>query len=80
MLTESRITKATDKHSEYVIIIAFTLQQWLHECVSILRCTFIACLVFLITEYSSVVLQHFSLTAYLKFSSIKITEQALKYI
>ena len=25
------ITKATDTHSEYVILIAFTLQQLLHE-------------------------------------------------
>ena len=25
------ITKATDTHSEYVTLIAFPLQQWLHE-------------------------------------------------
>jgi len=25
------IPKATDTHSEYVIPVAFTLQQWLHE-------------------------------------------------
>jgi len=25
------ITKATDIHLEYVILIAFPLQQWLHE-------------------------------------------------
>jgi hypothetical protein len=25
------ILKATDTHSEYVIIMAFPLQQWLHE-------------------------------------------------
>ena len=31
------ITKATDRHSEYVIIIAFPLHQWLHEDVSVLR-------------------------------------------
>jgi len=24
------ITKATDTHSEYVVLIAFQLQQWLH--------------------------------------------------
>ena len=30
------ITKATDTHSEYVILIAFPLQQWLRECASIL--------------------------------------------
>ena len=28
------LTKATDIHSEYVILIAFPLQQWLHECTS----------------------------------------------
>jgi hypothetical protein len=30
------ITKATDTHSEYVIIIAFTQQQWLSERASLL--------------------------------------------
>ena len=69
MRAECRITKATDKHSEYVIIIAFKLQQWLHQCASMLHYAFIACLVFLITEYSAVVIQYFSLTAYLIFSS-----------
>ena len=32
-------------NSEYVIRIAFPLQQYLHERVSMLRCTYIACLV-----------------------------------
>jgi hypothetical protein len=31
------IPKATDKLSEYIILIAFPLQQWLHERASILR-------------------------------------------
>jgi len=31
------IPKATDTHSEYVMLIAFLLQQWLHERVSLLR-------------------------------------------
>jgi hypothetical protein len=39
------ITKATNTHSEYVIRIAFPLQQWLHERASMLRYTYIACLV-----------------------------------
>jgi hypothetical protein len=30
------ITKATDTHSEYVILIALTRQQWLRECDSML--------------------------------------------
>ena len=39
------ITKATDTHSEYVMFIAFPVQQWLHERSPVLRCTYIACLV-----------------------------------
>jgi len=38
------IIKVTDTDSEYVIIIAFTQQQWLNEG-SMLRCTYIACFV-----------------------------------
>ena len=39
------IPKATDTHSEYVILIAFPQQQWLHELASVLRYTQIANLV-----------------------------------
>ena len=39
------ITKATNTHSEYVILIAFPLQQWLHERASMSRYTYIGCLV-----------------------------------
>jgi len=39
------ITKATDIHSEYVIIIPFQLQQWLCKRVSMLRYTYTACVV-----------------------------------
>ena len=38
------ITKATGAHSEYVIIIAFLEQQWLHVRTSVLRYTYFACL------------------------------------
>jgi len=31
------ITKAADRHSEYVLLIAFPLQQWLRKCSLILR-------------------------------------------
>jgi len=31
------ITKATDTHSEYIILIAFPLQQWIRERASMLR-------------------------------------------
>jgi len=39
------ITKATHTDLEYVILIAFPLQQWLRESTSILHNTFIACAV-----------------------------------
>jgi hypothetical protein len=39
------VTKATNTHSQYVILIAFPLQQMLHERTSLLHNTFFACLV-----------------------------------
>jgi hypothetical protein len=39
------IPKATNTHSDYVIFIAVLLQQWLYESASLLRHTYIACLV-----------------------------------
>jgi hypothetical protein len=39
------ITKATNTHSQYVILIAFPVQQWLHEHTSVLCYAYIACLV-----------------------------------
>jgi len=39
------IPKATNTHSQYVILTAFPLQQWLHESASLLRYTYIACIV-----------------------------------
>jgi hypothetical protein len=39
------VPKATNTYSEYVKRIAFPLQQWLHERVSMLRYTYIAFLV-----------------------------------
>ena len=38
------IPNATNINSEYVILIAFPLQQWLHERASLLRYTYTACL------------------------------------
>ena len=38
------IPKATNTLSEYEIVMAFLLQQWLHESFSMLRCKYIACL------------------------------------
>jgi hypothetical protein len=39
------ISKATNAHSEYVILVAFSLQQRLHERLSLLRHTYIGCIV-----------------------------------
>jgi hypothetical protein len=39
------ITKATDTHSEYAILIASSQPQWLGEPASILRYAYIACAV-----------------------------------
>jgi hypothetical protein len=39
------VPKATNTHSEYVVLIAFPLQQWLHESASLLRYTYIVCIV-----------------------------------
>jgi len=37
------IPKATNTYSEYIILIAFPLQEWLHERTSMLGYTYIAC-------------------------------------
>ena len=39
------IPRATNTHSEYVILIGFLLQQWSHEHASMLGYTYIACLI-----------------------------------
>jgi hypothetical protein len=43
----TQVPNSTSTHSEYIIrvFIALQLQQWLDERASILRCTYIACLV-----------------------------------
>jgi hypothetical protein len=40
-----RITKVTNSHSEYVILVAFPWQQWLCERATMLSYTYITCLV-----------------------------------
>ena len=39
------IPKATNTHSEYVVLIGVPLQKWLHEHASMLRYTYVARLV-----------------------------------
>ena len=43
------IIEAVDTHSEYVILIAFPLQQWLHERALLFHYTFTDCLVHILT-------------------------------
>jgi hypothetical protein len=50
------VPKATDTHSEYVTLIAFPLKQWLRERASLLRYTYIACLV--LTDIFGIVRSH----------------------
>ena len=45
MRNSCRIPKATNTHSEYVILITFPLQQWWQERSSVLRYTYIAAVV-----------------------------------
>ena len=45
MRTACYITKATNTHAVHVILIAFPLQQWLHERASMLLYTHTVCLV-----------------------------------
>jgi len=44
------ITKVADTLSEYIILIACPLQQWLRERVSVVRYTYIACRVVLYSD------------------------------
>jgi hypothetical protein len=44
------INKATNTHSQYVTLIALEVPQWLHEHASVLRYTYIACLIMLVTS------------------------------
>jgi len=41
------VPMSTGTHSEYVMLIAFPLQQWLLERAAVLRYKYIACLVFI---------------------------------
>jgi len=58
--------KATNTHSQYVILMVFPLQQWFHERVSMLRYTYIAGLVHT-TEVSAQQLFPFKCNIYMCF-------------
>ena len=57
------LTKAKDTHSEYVILIAFPLQQWLHEDATTLRYMYFACLVNVELESSGTNLRRTNISA-----------------
>jgi len=62
------LPRATNTHTGCVILIAFPLQQWLHEVVSMLRYTYIACL---ITSLSSFIIFFFLfITVFLRTGSL----------
>jgi hypothetical protein len=61
------IPKVTNTHSEYVILIAFPPQQWLHERASMLCHTYIDCLV----TMKVCLMFHVLLTSWVKISSNK---------
>jgi len=54
MLVAFWIPKATSAYSEYVIPIAYTLQQWLHERASLLRFTYIDWLLLCVNTHKDV--------------------------
>jgi hypothetical protein len=59
------ITKSTNALSEFVMLSDFPLTQWLHERASILRYTYIACLVNTLTLYHII---HSKLNSYFVYS------------
>jgi len=64
------IPKATNIHSEYVILIALPLQQWLHKGASVFQYMYIACLL----------LVFFCFTIYLNFSSSLFCCSSFSYL
>ena len=53
------VPNATDTLSKYVVVLAFLLSKWLHERASILRYTYIACLVFSLNILNSYMQPYF---------------------
>ena len=51
------IPKATNTHSQYVILPAFPLKQWLHERSVISRYTYIACVVVISVSLSGSIME-----------------------
>ena len=60
------ITKDTYTHSEYVILIAFPLQQWLRECAPMACYKHIACRIQAITNICAESICQFPSSAFVK--------------
>ena len=54
------IIKAADTHSEYVILTAFQLQQYLHEHTLLLRYTYTACLLYSVVTIAGQPIQKYT--------------------
>jgi hypothetical protein len=52
------IPKATNAHTGCVVLIPFPLQQWLHKYASMLRYTYIACLVFACVQVTYILVNY----------------------
>jgi hypothetical protein len=70
------IRKATNTHSEYVILIALPLKQWLHERASMLHYMYIASLVVnenwcLMINFQILIKLEFSCQIFEKYANIK---------
>jgi hypothetical protein len=62
------ITEATDTHSEYVILIAFPLQQCINERASNLRYTYIGSLVYVIQQTTPKCAKNYSQSDWILFA------------
>lgn len=72
-----RITKATNTHSVFIIIIAFPWQQWLNECTSMFHYKDMSCPVFLFCVFRLVVNCSQYLTGF-HFSCITLSVKKLR--
>ena len=73
------IPKATNTHSQHVILIVLPLQQWLHERISVLRYTYIVCHVFELCEITPFPLVHNAIILSLTRNSKHNVQSLLSY-
>ena len=74
------IPNTTRTHSEYVILPAFPLQQWLHECPSVLRYTYIACLLIYSEVFILKLVAQYSVVSVRHLISVPVVASELKYL